>query len=195
MSKLFSNTVATFVIFDRASSKQFNTGASTATHRTHMDTLWDRIHAKMLSTLHSSLDNTKNHIRNATINAKTTQQPTTMTTFYGKWGSFWPMMTFRTTMPMTMTMPMTLATTLQPAGRTTHYPLATVTVRIQDDSVCNKHSLAPPPLMHSTCMNSNAVEATKVLYLNFLNRIFEYAKTLSKNINNDHSNYQAGWPD
>jgi len=36
-------------------------------------------------------------------------------------------------------------------------------------------------------------QATKVLYLNFLNRIFEYAKTLSKNINNDHSNYQAGW--
>lgn len=29
-------------------------------------------HSKMLSTLHSSLDNTKNHIRNATINAKTT---------------------------------------------------------------------------------------------------------------------------
>lgn len=136
MNILLPNTVATFVIFDRASSKQFNTGASRATHpiqsqsnRTHMDTLWGRIHAKMLSTLHSSLDNTKNHIRNATINAKTTQQPTTMTTFYGKWASFWPMMTFRTTMAMTMTMPMTLATTLQPAGRTTHchtthYPLS-----------------------------------------------------------------------
>lgn len=34
----------------------------------------------MLSTLHSSLDNTKNHIRNATINAKTTQQQTGTTT-------------------------------------------------------------------------------------------------------------------
>lgn len=53
------------------------------------------------------------------------------------------------------------------------------------------------PAMHSTCMNNNGRlaggRATKVLYLNFLNRIFEYAKTLSKNINNDHSNYQTGW--
>lgn len=32
----------------------------------------------------------------------------------------------------------------------------------------------------------------KLLYLKFLNRIFEYAKTLSKNINNDQSNYHHG---
>lgn len=91
-------------------------------------------------------------------------------------------MTFR----MTMTMPMTLRRWLC----------------LQDI-----HPLSGsffPPAMHSTCMNNNGRlaggrRATKVLYLNFLNRIFEYAKTLSKNINNDHSNYQtgwlAGWPD
>lgn len=80
---LAAYTVDTFVIFDRASSKQFNIerrqrervrqgDGDRASGRVGKGGMVGCTHSKMLSTLHSSLDNTKNHIRNATINAKTT---------------------------------------------------------------------------------------------------------------------------